>query len=135
MDTEELFDTLDSFIAGFGNRDNPDVNNAVFIANELFNMELPLEWRGAGRQGILSLRLYGMIEEVEPQKKNPETFNAGRKLSRYNSRELMLMASYLWNEGRSALSEKEMEEARALLEEWEKTEERGAKPSEAVTSG
>ena len=135
MDTEEIFETLDSFVAGFGNRDNPDTNNAAFIARELFNMELPLKFRGAGRHGVESLKLYGMLEDVEPNQKNSEVFNAGKKLSRYSSRELMLMASYLWNEGRSALDEKEIEEARALLEKWKKTEERGAKPSEAMAPG
>jgi len=125
MEIGEMCNVLDSFVPGFGKRDNPDTNNAVFIANELFNLGLTLKWRGAGRQGIQSLKLYGMLEDVEPDpKKKPEAFNAGRRLSVYDSHELMVMASYLWNEGKSALTEEEMEEARALLKKWdEKTEE------------
>ena len=125
MEIDEMYNVLDSFVPGFGKRDNPDTNNAVFIANELFNLGLTLKWRGAGRQGIQSLKLYGMLEDVEPDpKKKPEAFNAGRRLSVYDSHELMVMASYLWNEGKSALTEEEMEEARALLKKWdEKTEE------------
>ena len=136
MEIMEMLDAIDSFIAGFENNDITDASNAVFIANELFNMDLPLEFRGAGRLGVESLELYGILEDAEPQKKNSEAFNAGKRLSRYNPRELMLMASYLWNEGRSALDEKEIEEARVLLEKWDvETEERGAELSEAVTSG
>lgn len=67
-----------------------------------------------------------MLEDIEPC----------RKLSVYNSHELMVMASYLWNEGGSALTEEEIEEARALLEKWDvETEEEEAKQSEAVASG
>ena len=86
----------------------------------MYNQVLSLKFRGAGRQGIQSLKLYGMLEDVEPDpKKKPEAFNAGRRLSVYNSHELMVMASYLWNEGKSSLTEEEMEEARALLKKWE----------------
>ena len=137
MEIGEMYDVLDSFVPGFGKRDNPNTNNAVFIANELFNLGLSLKFRGTGRQGILSLKLYGMLEDVEPDpKKKPEAFNASRKLSVYNSHELMVMASYLWNEGGSALTEEEIEKARALLEKLNiETEEGEVKQSEAVASG
>ena len=42
----------------------------------------------------------------------------GETPTEYDSRELMLMALYLWNEGRSALTEEEMERARELLGKW-----------------
>ena len=57
----EMYDILDSFLPGFGKRDKKDINNAVFIVNELFNLGLSLKWRGAGCQGIQSLKLYGML--------------------------------------------------------------------------
>ena len=52
MDTREMFNFLDSFIAGFGKRYKKDVNNAIFITSEKFEMDFPLEWRGAGRSGF-----------------------------------------------------------------------------------
>lgn len=129
----EMLDAIYSFIAGFGDRDTADTSNAVFIAKELFKMNLPLEFRGAGRLGVESLELYGILRDAKPQQKNAEAFNEGKTLSEYTARELMLMASYLWNEGRSALDEREREEARALLEKWGRGEE-PAKES-AVASG
>jgi len=119
MDVRELFDIIDSFIAGFGEKNNSDTSNAIFIANELFKIGLPLKWKGAGRLGIECLDLYSILEDVIPYPKNLEAFNAGRKLSRYNSRKLMLMASYLWNEGRSSLTDEEREEAPRLLDKFE----------------
>jgi len=40
MDISEMYNVLDSFLPGFGKRDKKDINNAVFIANELFNLGL-----------------------------------------------------------------------------------------------
>ena len=134
MDTEEMLDAVDSFIGGFGTKETEDCQNAVFIAKELFNLDLPLEYKGMGRVGVECLDLYCILEDVEPNQKNSEAFNAGKMLSRYSSRELMLMALYLWNEGRSSLREKEREEARALLEKWRLTEEQPIKES-ATASG
>lgn len=134
MDTEEKLDAIYSFITGFGTRETEDAQNAIFIANELFNLGLPLEFKGMGRVGVECLDLYFTLESTEPSQKNPEAFNAGRMLSRYNSRELMLMALYVWNEGRSALTDEEIEEARALLEKWDVTGEKSTEPS-ALASG
>lgn len=39
-------DVIGSFVAGFGNRNNVDVNNAIFIAKELLALNLPLDFRG-----------------------------------------------------------------------------------------
>lgn len=133
MDTEEMLDAIDSFIGGFGNRETEDAQNAVFIAKELFNIDLPLEFRGMGRCGVECLDLYFILEDAKPNQKNSEAFNVGRKLSHYNSRELMLMALYLWNEGRSSLTEEEREEARALLEKWGTTGKQTTKQSAAVS--
>ncbi len=115
MDTEEMLDAVNSFIAGFGNRETKDAQNALFIAKELFNLNLPLEFKGMGRCGVECLDLYFTLERAKPSRKNPEAFSAGETLSEYGSRELMLMALYLWNKGRSALTPEEREEARTLL--------------------
>ncbi len=111
-----MLDTINSLIAGFGDRDVAHTSNMVFIAKELFNVSLPLELRGAGRLGVESLELYGILQDAKPEQRNTEALNVGKMLSKYEARELMLMASYLWNEGRSALNVKEREEARELLE-------------------
>jgi hypothetical protein len=66
MDVRELFDVIDSFIAGFGEKDKSDTSNAIFIANKLFKIGLPLKWRGAGRLGIECLDLYNILDDVIP---------------------------------------------------------------------
>ena len=120
MDREETSDMIYSLVAGFGNRELNDAQNAVFIADKLFNFELALKWKGMGRVGVECLNLYFPLERAMSCLKSLEAFTAGKMLSEYNSRELMLMALYLWNEGRSALKKEEIEEARTLLEKWKK---------------
>ena len=132
MDTEKMLDAIDSFIGGFGTRETEDAQNALFIARELFNIYLPLEFRGMGRVGVECLRLYFTLEGAKPSRKNREAFNAGKILSEYNSRELMLMALYLWNKGRSSLTVDEREEARLLLERWDATG-KSTEPSAAAS--
>ncbi|KYK37699.1 MAG: hypothetical protein HXS46_07560 [Theionarchaea archaeon] len=134
MDTEEILDAVNSFIAGFGNRETKDAQNALFIVKELFNLDLPLEFKGMGRCGVECLRLYRILRNAKPHQKDPEVFHIGKTLSGYDSRQLMLMASYLWNEGRSSLTEKERREARTLLEKWGVTKGQPTKQS-AVASG
>ena len=121
MDIEEMLDVIYSFIGGFGTREIKDAQNALFIAKELFSVDLQLEFRGMGRCGVECLDLYFTLERAKPSRKNREAFNAGKILSEYNSRELMLMALYLWNKGRSSLTVEEREEARILLEKWDVT--------------
>ena len=121
-----MLDAVDGFIAGLGNRETKDAQNGLFIAIELFNLDLPFEYKGMGRRGVECLRLYRILRNAKPDHKNTEAFHIGETLSEYDSRELMLMASYLWNEGRSSLTEDEMVEARTLLEEWKAT---GEKPT------
>jgi len=126
-----ISDILNSFIGGFGTRETKDAQNALFIAKKLFSLDLPLEFRGMGRVGVECLRLYFPLERAKPSQKNPEAFNAGKILSEYDSRELMLMALYLWNEGRSSLTPEERDKARSLLEKWDISEQ----PKTAAVSG
>ena len=81
MNTEEMYDAIDSFIGGFGTRETEDSQNALFIAKKLFNLDLPLEFRGMGRVGVECLDLYFPLEDAKPSQKNPEAFNAGKILS------------------------------------------------------
>ena len=118
MDIDEMLDAVDSFVAGFGKREYADGQNALFIAINLFNLDLPFEFKGMGRRGVECLRLYRILRNAQPSQKNMEAFHIGETLAEYDSRELMLMALYLWNEGRSALTQEEMEKARGLLEKW-----------------
>ena len=74
-----------------------------------------------------------ILRTAELHKKNPEAFHIGEILTEYDSRELMLMASYLWNEGRSSLTEEERVEAHALLEKWEATENQPTKHSAVIS--
>lgn len=118
MEMKEILEITKSFVAGLGEKDNIDVNNAVFIARELLGLNLPLKFRGAGRHGVKSLELYRILYSITPDQepKNQKAFNLGKILSEFNSRELMLIASYLWNKGRSNLDEVERKEAFELLQ-------------------
>ena len=55
---------VDSLIAGFGTRETKDCQNAVFIAMKLFNLDLPLEYKGMGRLGVECLDLYCIISNL-----------------------------------------------------------------------
>jgi len=138
VDMREILDTAESFIAGLGNKSNIDINNAVYIAKELLGLNLPLKFRGAGRHGVKCLRLYRILEGTRPAQKDQKAFHIGKILSEYDSRELMLMAAYLWNEGRSSLDKTEREEAYMLLQEKfgvTTEKERLSEPSAALASG
>ena len=138
MDIREMLDAIESFIAGLGNENTKDINNAVFIAKELLDLNVPLDFRGAGRHGVKSLKLYRILEDATPIQKDQKAFHVGKILSECTSRELMLMASYLWNEGRSSLDNTEREEAFMLLQEKfgvTTEKEQVTEPSAAVASG
>lgn len=118
MSDETLFSIIESFIAGFGKRESSiDIYNALFIAKELQVLSLPIEFKGLGRLGVESPKLYRILRDAKPKQENQEAYNIGEMFSEYNSRQLMLMASYLWNEGKNALDETERAEAKALLHE------------------
>lgn len=104
---------------------------------KLQGLDLPLDFKGAGRLGVESLRLYGILPDVKPNQKKQDVFYIGKMFSNFDSRELMLVASYLWNEGRSSLNGKEREEALILLQKNFSTveKERFAKQEAATASG
>jgi hypothetical protein len=117
MKAVEMNEIVGSFISGLGEPNNIDINNALFIAKELFHLYLPITYKGAGRNGVKSLELYLILRNIKPSQKNEEALSIGNTLAQYSSRELMLMASYLWNKGKSSLNSKEREKASILLEE------------------
>jgi hypothetical protein len=132
LEGREMLDAVNSFIGGFGTREAKDGQNAVFIAKELFSLDFPFEYKGMGRRGVECLRLYRILRNAKPSQKNPEAFHIGKTLTEYDSRELMLMASYLWNEGKNSLREEEREEARALLRKWRETGKQSTKQCAAL---
>lgn len=92
-----------------------------FILREIDEIEElanQLEFDESGRLGIDSTRLYGILRKVLPNKKFSSVVSVGKQLSRYESNKLMIMAAYLWNEGRNSLSNEEKEEAQMLLKEF-----------------
>ena len=136
MSIREKVDTIESFITGFGNKNSIDINNAVFVAKEMVDLNIRLDYRGAGRHGVMSLELYVILEGIKLNIKKQEAFRIGKTFSEYDSRELMLMTSYLWNEGRSSLYENEREEALILLQgKFGVTTEKSAKLSSVAASG
>jgi len=66
---------------------------------------------------VESPKLYRILRDAKANQVNQEVFYIGRTFSEFKSSELMLMASYLWNEGKSSLDETEREEAITLLQE------------------
>lgn len=116
MKADEMNEIVGSFISGFGKSNKIDINNALFIAKELFHLYLPITYKGAGRNGVKSLELYMILRNIKPSQKNEEVISIGNTLAQYSSRELMLIASYLWNKGKSSLNSMEREEASILFE-------------------
>lgn len=126
MDVEHVLNSIKSFIEGFKRENEVDINNGVFIAKELFHFEIPFHFRDGGRLGIESLELYSLFDVIPKRKVNErdeKAYEVGKELSKFSSRELRLMASFLWNEGKSSLFPEERVEAADLIKEYlQKTE-------------
>lgn len=111
----KALEMLGAFISGLEHEGLSDINNAAFIGNELLHLELPVKFNGAHRKGVESLQICGLLRIIEPNYADNRVYEIGKRLSTYNSKELALMALYLWNEGGSALYNDERERARELL--------------------
>jgi hypothetical protein len=117
IDTK-VIEVLDSYISGFGRKDISDVNNSVYIAKELLGFKIPVRFNGADRLGVNSLDICGAlryVRPIRPNKDNVEAYEIGKRMSKYSSQELILMALFLWNEGKSTLYDDERRKARELL--------------------
>jgi hypothetical protein len=119
MKIEDTLAAICGFVEEFGRDSEVDINNAVFIAKTLLRFDVPLDFRDGGRLGIESLRLYSLFDEISDLKngkrKDREAAKIGKKLSAFSSEELRLMASYLWNEGKSSLFLEERKRAANLI--------------------
>ena len=126
-------ETTKGFIAGFQRTNKEDINNCLFIARELFKLKIDIKFRGAGRKGVKSFELYGILDSLNDftetakifletgekwrlyLKYGGKAYHCGEELSKCSSSELILMATYLFNEGKSSLTESE--KALRLLKE------------------
>lgn len=122
MNKEEVLRIIASFRKGLGTEDEIVLNNRIYILHEYYKIYTPLEFRDGGRLGKESLGLYGMIDyllimEIEYDEKIVEY---GKLLSGFVRDDLRLMASFLWNEGKSSLFKKEREKAKKLLNELDR---------------
>jgi hypothetical protein len=119
MNIEDTLAAICGFIEGLGKDNEVAINNAVFIAKTFLGFDVPLDFRDGGRLGIESLRLYSLFDEIsnlkEGKKTDREAIKIGKKLSAFSSEELRLMASYLWNEGKSSLFPEERKRAANLI--------------------
>jgi hypothetical protein len=115
MDGEKIKEMLGAFISGLEKEDLSDINNGVFIGNELLHLGLPVKFNGAYRSGVESLQICGLLRLIEPNHADNRAYEIGKRLSTYNSKELALMSLYLWNDGRSTLYNDERERAREFL--------------------
>lgn len=126
MDVEQVLDSIESFMEGFKKENEVDINNGIFIAKKLLNFEIPLDFRDGGRLGIESLDLYSLFDEIPKRrinKRDEKAYELGKELSEFSPEELRLMASFLWNEGKSSLFPEERTKAADLIKEYlQKTE-------------
>ncbi len=118
-----------SYIGGFGRTDSNDVSNSIYVAKTLLNLEITSKkFREQGRYGVgaddITLTI-GYIERnirndehfilKRLEKENENEFKIGEMMSKYNSKQLALMALFLWNNGKSTLYPDERKEAENLL--------------------
>lgn len=108
---------LEMKFIGIGNLgvESPELYRILRDIDEFKYLKENLEFEKSGHLGIESTRLYGILLKVQPNKKYKEVVMVGRELSKYDSRELNIMALYLWNKGRNTLGNHEKDVARVLL--------------------
>lgn len=91
-------DALSSFLAGFGERSDPDVINGMFIAEKKLCAKSSFTFESRGCLGVESKEIRIILNFDEPLKKginHKEFFKAGRTLSKMNSNELGWTAQFL----------------------------------------
>ena len=110
---------LSSFIKGFGRENASDVINALFIAKELMNAEVSLDFENRDNNGVDSPEIRRLLffnkdyllEHAETQN---IFFKAGRVLSKLNSKELRWTAQFLLNK-KKHLYEHEVKKAEETI--------------------
>lgn len=116
MEIKDEIHIVYEFIKEISDLSKRDIKNAIFIAQEISKTYIFSEFKGGGTCGIESHHLSALLSEIRSRKYD-DFFSIAKKLSKFNSYQLKLMAAYLWNEGKSGLNQKERGEAYILLKE------------------
>lgn len=109
-------DIISSFVNGLEKYNSEQINNAVFIAKELFGMDLDYEFRDHGDLGVVNYSLCENLLGLSGYVSDKKAFDIGRRLSEYKSEELRYMAKHLFNKT-SGLFPEERKIAREILKE------------------
>ena len=119
---------LAAFVKGFGKKDEGVIEKAIYTTKELLdlkfytNRELDYKFYPHNGNDIFSPRLRIDLEllrnseiDINPSGNLKEFYEIGKKLSKYNSRDLALAAQILWNDGND-LKENERRMGKKIVE-------------------
>ena len=117
-------ESLGSFVKGLNNLDEKnfrnvhDICNALFIAKKELELSMPFEFKSKGAWGVVSPQIIQRVafNEIEPNDKDKKLLGVGKKLSKYESKQLSCMAQFLLN-GDAHLFEDEARQAKELINE------------------
>jgi hypothetical protein len=107
---------ISSFLAGFGERDDSDIINGLFIALKKLGVKSIFDFESRGCSGVESKEIRKILHFGVPLKNNgnnKELFNAGRFLSNLSSDEIAWVAQYLMN-GETHLYPSEVQKAKEI---------------------
>lgn len=91
-------DIISSFLAGFGERDDSDIINGLFIALKKLGVKSTFDFESRGCSGVESKEIRKILYFDRPLKNNGnhnKLSNAGRFLSKLSSDEIAWVAQYL----------------------------------------
>jgi len=113
-------DIISSFLAGFGEREDSDIINGLFIALRKLRVESPFDFESRGCSGVESKEIRKILNFGRPSKNNgnyKELFNAGKFLSHLSSDEIAWVAQYLIS-GKTHLYPSEAQRAEKILKSF-----------------
>ncbi|MCS7109726.1 MAG: hypothetical protein NZ903_02945 [Candidatus Micrarchaeota archaeon] len=116
----EEIDIVSSFLAGFGERDDSDVINGLFIAFKKLRVKPPFDFESRGCSGVESKGIRKILYFGRLLKNNgnhKEFFNAGRFLSNLSSNEIAWAAQYLMGK-KTHLYPFEAQRAKEILDQF-----------------
>lgn len=109
---------IESFTTGFERKTFYDVQNAIYISNQILTLNFPIKFNTACRTGVESLELNGLLcMNLEASESDYRTYLIGTRFRCISSEDLRLMALYLWNGGKSDLFDEERVKAKRILKD------------------
>jgi hypothetical protein len=111
-------EAVSSFVNGFKRQDATDVINAMYVAKNIFKIEVPFDFQSRGSRGVDSpeIRKILFFSNIKDSRNHKKVTETARQLSKLNSKRLGWLAQYIMN-GRTHLYPKEADEAVGIQEE------------------